>query len=108
MSQVCSFLDVEAEYQFQSKRYNATKHVTNPALYRGLYRLWKPLKERFEGRLPTVAEKVKNSVRELFFSAQAERPRMKEQDRKYLQDLYRRPSQRFEEWLGRELPDHWP
>jgi hypothetical protein len=108
MGKVCSFLGVEPEFDFRSERHNATKHVAHPRLYRGLYRLWEPLKEAFGSRLPAGAENVKNSVRGLFFSAQAERPQMSEEDRKYLQDLYREPSQRFEEWLGRELPDHWP
>ncbi|MCS4136387.1 sulfotransferase family protein [Salinibacter ruber] len=108
MREVCSFLGVDNTFRFHIKQHNEAKHVTYPRLYRGLYRLWNPVKEQLGSRLPDSLEAVKRELRSVFFSDQAERPDMIRRDRQYLRDLYREPDRELEEWLGRDLPDHWP
>jgi hypothetical protein len=48
---------------------------------------------------------IRDRVRSLFFSDR-EKPKMRLEDRAYLQEVYREPNEALADWIGRNL-SHW-
>lgn len=104
----CEFVGVDPSVEVRTDQaHNETNNLKHPELYRLLYSLWAPLKNRLSESAMDRLRAVRSAVRGLFFqSGHQETPELEPHDRRYLAELYAEPNVRLQEWLGRDL-SHW-
>jgi hypothetical protein len=87
--------------------HNETSHLRNEALYQALYSAWEPVRQRLPNAALEALFGVRSTVRGWFFrSDSTSTPTMREEDRRYLGELYAEPNAELASWLGRDL-SHW-
>jgi len=109
LREVCKFIGVDPSFEPDtSTRHNVTRYPKSRTLYRLAYALWESIEERLGATVLEKTRWLRSAVRNQLFQSgtDQEKPPMKPQDRAYLQDLYREPNARLEEYLGRDL-SHW-
>jgi len=89
-----------------NKFYKKTSNIKHKNLYKLMYRLWEPLRDRLSEEALNQLFGVRSAIREIFFQSGHEKPELSPADRKYLADLYSDSNARLEEWLDRDL-SHW-
>jgi hypothetical protein len=111
MRQVFRFIGVEPlstqrDDEQTDEKHNVTSYPSYPTIYRSLYRLWKPVRQRIPAHIMERTVQLRGMLKRSLYSSPQEKPTMKLADRAYLQDLYREPNARLAEYLDRDL-SHW-
>jgi hypothetical protein len=102
------FVGVDPSVEVRTDQtHNETYNLKYPELYRLLYSLWAPLKNRLPESAMDQLMAVRSTVRGLFFQSERQAsPELDPRDRRYLAELYADPNTRLQEWLARDL-SHW-
>ena len=107
MAETFRFLGVDSSVKLDfGEIHNASSYPGSPSLYRTLYSAWKPIKKSLPKALRKAINKPVQQVRSLLLKTGPKKLAMDPADRQYLQELYREPNRRLEEWLDRDLL-HW-
>lgn len=102
VEQLFEFIGVDSEVEVETEKvHNESYHLRNAALYRSLYRVWEPVKQRLSNAAREALFGLRSTVRGWFFQSDAvNKPALAEEDRQYLGELYARQNGKLEERLG--------
>jgi hypothetical protein len=107
MKEIFEFIGVNPKEKVNTEKKHNKRNsfITNPKLYRALYRIWSPIKTSLPEDALNRLFNLRSTVRRFFFRS-GDKPEMAPKDRRYLSDIYEKPNARLEKWLGQDLP-HW-
>jgi hypothetical protein len=88
-----------------SRAHNAGGQPRHEAIYRGVQRLWQPLRRQMGIDVLDATQGLRDRVRD-WLTEDPDRHEMEPSDRAYLRDIYREPNRRLEDWLDADL-SHW-
>lgn len=102
---VYQFLGVDTDFQPQTaSRHNVTRYPDSLEIYHWLRESWQLVRGTMDRWFPAFSNKLRRATRRVLFSK--EKPKMRVEDRAYLQEIYKDPNSRLEEYISRDL-SHW-
>lgn len=102
---VCRFLDVDPNFQLKTEsKHNVTRYPDSLEIYHWLRQGWHLVRGTMDRWFPEFSNKLRRVTRHVLFSE--EKPEMQEEDRAYLQEIYKEPNSRLEQHINRDL-SHW-
>lgn len=101
-----SFVGVDTTFTPDlSRRHNSGGTPRHEGMYRILHRLWQPVRRHVGIDVLDATQVLRDRVRD-WLTTESRHMTMAPEDRAYLQDIYREPNRRLEEWLEKDL-SHW-
>jgi hypothetical protein len=102
---VYEFLNVDSSFcPNLTGKHNVTRYPDSLQVYYWIRRSWRPVRDFADTWMPRLSSALRHLVRMVLFDKS--RPEMREEDRKYLHDIYSEPNARLEKRTGRDL-SHW-
>jgi hypothetical protein len=101
---VYAFIGVDEEFSPGTlNQHNTTSYMRYGNAYQALRAAWQPVKTVLhdDGLVSTIRDRVRS-----FFFDGGRKPKMRPEDRAYLQERFRTPNAELAEWLDRDL-SHW-
>ncbi len=105
MECVYRFIGVDSSFRPSLDVQNPTRKPRFNGAYRVLSKIWASVQERVGVYAAKHTRPLRRAVKRLIMKETDRRP-MAEADKQYLQDIYREPSRKVADWLGRDL-SHW-
>lgn len=105
IKQIFKFLNIDDSFIPNADNdHNKTVYPKSRKVYSIIRGGWKIVQDRIEVRFPNLTNKLRAGTRSLIFDSN--KPRMEEEDRKYLKKIYKPYNKRLEDWVQLDL-SHW-
>lgn len=108
LNDICNYLEIEAyQENLENNKSNQTYYPKNLILYKLIYGPWLAIEKKISPKLLIKTQKYRSLLRKFLYNQKRQTPPdMKQEDRQYLYELYKKSNDKLAKKLNVDL-SHW-